>query len=1008
MLASLSRLCLFCFATLVGRSERLGIGDPADPELTPSDFPDSCEGRVTLRGEYQVPAKHSVNASRSCIIHAEHGTMLMLSGPLHFRGDVRLTGSLQVVAQEDMASDSCFVVKGSLMLEMDLLRMSGCRSSGPGGALRTLGNLTVIGGKLEFDDCHAFQGGAIFVKGRTQIRGGEAAFTNCTASKSVRGSNTKKATHKFLLRLHRVQQHCGGGLAVYGSLLLQEARMTFERCSAKEFGGALWVIGGFDQQGGSMNLDTCTSGRAAGGVYVDGSFYEERGAMYFKNCTSSEQGGGMLLRCTQAGSNPCRINQSRLAFHSCSSASGGGLWVSGALDLMHSNASFENCRATNRGGGLEIVNGSAVAAQVASLEFKQCAAGGYGGGIRLNGKMSLDKSNATFVECTAGRQGGGFYNRDGRITHSGGTMSFHFCKAYAGAAFSSTWGAELAEVNVEMCIGLGSGVRSSLGNVSIQRLTFIYHGPSAGYEPSLMAPNVSISEVNCTATHQCTVHATTWRIPSLLCPPGREKHSGSSPEPHHGCRLCEPGYFQPLPWRNPHCFPCPSEAQACDAESVTMQTGYMLNVPNLSSIIDFSELESVKRTYFCPNAASCPGGRLAYQNQTAMCSPGATGEGCEFSAPGYASGDYANPFSKFKCPTAPWVWVLAASYLFGKDLFVFVLGSSSVLGARAGRKESAVLVNQLMAFGIIASRCLGAITHAEVFAGQSVYFRDVLHAWGIVIDAGTGQAASGTPVACFQQAMYDDSGRTVAGFFVRFALANVPALLLVCVFGCAKGFWLSIIVGSNCFLPAFCGRLSTLLISFMPTEKADGPRFYYDIIDKTQEFVMVIGTVMVLTICFSATIWLFLRATHSDQDPRSLQVLYLAAPYKPTYASWEVERLVRKMTFSVICTAFPVTMHPMTQIALLACISIVSAALYLELQPYSLTQFNKMETGLLLAASMMAVLTLLSCHPSRDWGTDLPDVQYAAGVAAVSIGTGCTAFMAVLIGAAFISEREKE
>ena len=56
-----------------------------------------CAGRVTLSDQYQVPATHIVKASRSCVIHAERGTMLMLSGPLHFLGDVRLTGSLQVL-----------------------------------------------------------------------------------------------------------------------------------------------------------------------------------------------------------------------------------------------------------------------------------------------------------------------------------------------------------------------------------------------------------------------------------------------------------------------------------------------------------------------------------------------------------------------------------------------------------------------------------------------------------------------------------------------------------------------------------------------------------------------------------------------------------------------------------------------------------------------------------------------------------------------------------------------
>ncbi|CAE7659545.1 unnamed protein product, partial [Symbiodinium sp. CCMP2456] len=948
--------------------------------LPPADFPDSCEGLVTIGGQYTISAKHIVNASRShsCIIRAQHGTTLMLSAPLHFLGDVRITGSLQVVAQEDMRSDSCFMVKGSLTLEMDLLRMTGCRSSDRGGALQALGDLNVIGGKLVIDDCHAREGGAIFVHGTAHITGAHATFTHCTASSDVMGFISNKVadddSHK----------HCGGGLAVDGSLQLQEARITFDRCHAADFGG---------------------------GLYVNGSFYVESGAVNFKDCQSG-RGGGMLLHCPQVGSSSCTISHSNLVFSSCSASYGGGLGLYGALGLMDSNASFENCSAKQGGGGVWVGSDSAVpsaiVANAGAFEFKQCTAGNWGGGMNFEkAEVSLDQFDLAFVGCTASIAGGGWQSGAGRLFHRRGRMSFHSCSAFGGAAFSTTLGAELAEVHVEMSSGFESEVQSAAGNLSIELLTFIYNGPRfAGLNVGVMAPNVSIKELNCTAANTCTVWAATMRIPSLLCAPGREL-SRTSTDPtttSFGCELCERGYFQPLPWRNPHCLPCPSEAQVCDAVSVTMQAGYMLDIPKLSSITDFSELDSVNRTYFCPNPASCPGGRLAHQDERAMCSPGATGKGCEYSVPGYASGDYSNPYAKFKCPTSSWAWVAAASYQFGKDALVFVLASSSVLGAKAGRKESAVLVNHFMAFGTMASHCLVALMQAKVFAAQHDFVRDFVASWGIVIDVGTGQSAAGTPLTCFYTAICGGSG--LDSFFVYLGLGSVPALLLMCTLGCAKGFWLGIIVGSNCFLPAFCGRLSMLLISYRATET--GNLQFYFTVGESQLWAMLLAPVMVLTICFGATIWMFLRATHSDQDPRSLHVLYLAAPYKPNYASWEVERLLRKMVLSVICTAFPVTLHPMAQLACLTCISIVSAALYLKLQPYSVAKFNDMEIGLLLTANVMVVLSLYSSAPWAGWATYTPCIRFVAGAAAILLGTGCTLWMAILIGAALMREREEE
>ncbi|CAE7833854.1 unnamed protein product [Symbiodinium sp. CCMP2592] len=378
-----------------------------------------------------------------------------------------------------------------------------------------------------------------------------------------------------------------------------------------------------------MHVSACTSGLGGGGMHVGRSFYMDGGTMRFEDCASRWKGGGLSLQSSRCSTSSCSITQASLAFRSCSSSFGGGLHVNGALGLMQSNASFLNCSAQKEGGGVYVHKRSELTAQAGSLTFKQCEASKYGGGLHheTDAKVRLDKIDVIFDKCTAGKAGGG-WDGTGTLTHSRGRMEFQSCKAFRGIAFDTTLGADLDHVKIEMCIGVVGDILSSKGTVAIQHLTFLYGGPSSGFHGEVMAQNISISEVDCVAVHECVLHANTIQVPTLVCPPGREVRSLRRLTTELSCRLCEPGSFQPLPWRNPRCLPCPEAALTCDAASVTMQAGYMLTVPNLSSVANFRELDAVNRTYFCPNEATCPGGRLAYENQTAMCSLGATGPSC--------------------------------------------------------------------------------------------------------------------------------------------------------------------------------------------------------------------------------------------------------------------------------------------------------------------------------------------------------------------------------------------
>ncbi|CAE7482547.1 unnamed protein product, partial [Symbiodinium sp. CCMP2592] len=613
---------------------------------------------------------------------------------------------------------------------------------------------------------------------------------------------------------------------------------------------------------------------------VGRSFYMDGGTMRFEDCASRWKGGGLSLQSSRCSTSSCSITQASLAFRSCSSSFGGGLHVNGALGLMQSNASFLNCSAQKEGGGVYVHKRSELTAQAGSLTFKQCEASKYGGGLHheTDAKVRLDKIDVIFDKCTAGKAGGG-WDGTGTLTHSRGRMEFQSCKAFRGIAFDTTLGADLDHVKIEMCIGVVGDILSSKGTVAIQHLTFLYGGPSSGFHGEVMAQNISISEVDCVAVHECVLHANTIQA-----------------------------------------------ALTCDAASVTMQAGYMLTVPNLSSVANFRELDAVNRTYFCPNEATCPGGRLAYENQTAMCSLG------------------------------------------------------------------------------VPATFLAALAQADWFAGQAAFLRDLLLGWGIAIDVFSGQSAVGTPMPCITMAVFGYTPH-VTFFWANLALVVTTPLLLVFMLGCMKGFWLGLIVGMNCFLPAVVARVSLLLLVFRPA-RCDPLQFYYQIPDG-QFWGYLLKPVAVLAVCFTGATCLWLRAVRSDQKP-ALHVLYLAAPYKPEFAAWEVERLIRKMTLGMLSAVFPVTLHPLFQLESVALVLILSAALYYKSRPYTQEKFNETEIGLLGAAITMTVFTVMCVVPTKSWATSIPGLKLAGGVAAVVVVMGGTAWMAMSICAAIIEERRKE
>ena len=342
-----------------------------------------------------------------------------------------------------------------------------------------------------------------------------------------------------------------------------------------------------------------------------------------------------------------------------------------------------------------------------------------------------------------------------------------------------------------------------------------------------------------------------------------------------------------------------------------------------------------------------------------MCAVGYVGRACAWPAAGYASSD-ATVFRYVECPGSRLGLLLLAAFLIGKDVLLFAVSSFSVLGAKAESKESGVLLNQLMSFATVNSICFMVIAQTNVYQQLKGFADNFLFGCGLAMDLARGQGGGGTSIACVIKAIL---GIDYATLWMRFFAVSVTPVMLIIMLSCLQDPWLAFIVGTNCFLPSLCGRAALHFVAYKPSEEegvlvgdlAPGESM-------ASYFLPVIATLMCF---FAVTIWSWMRAVSAAKAPLPPHVLYISRAYKSEHAGWELERLLRKMLLALIQSAFPVTMHPVSLLALTSIVLMFSLVAYLKLKPYKKDAFNQLETLLLMIGVSMPILTIVSVAQTR-------------------------------------------
>jgi len=133
-----------------------------------------------------------------------------------------------------------------------------------------------------------------------------------------------------------------------------------------------------------------------------------------------------------------------------------------------------------------------------------------------------------------------------------------------------------------------------------------------------------------------------------------------------------------------------------------------------------------------------------------------------------------------------------------------------------------------------------------------------------------------------------------------------------------------------------------------------------------------------MLLCFVLATVGWTKVAYSKTLPAPKHVLYLSNAYKPEYAAWETERLLRKMCLKLLCAFLPPSLSPSLHMTGASIILLASLGSYLLLSPYKVELWNRSESALLTLALVMTCLSSCLISNELDWGHSAPWLFHAS------------------------------
>lgn len=743
----------------------------------------------------------------------------------------------------------------------------------------------------------------------------------------------------------------------------------------------------------NLVVDCFIEGGSGGAMRVEQTLNCSGGSMVISACKATKAGGAIFLKSAHV------TGDAKLTFQNCSAKSGGAVRVIGeGWSQLGGRARFENCHAgvlargqfgalagAARGGGAISIRVGNVTQVAGHLDFYGCL-GAKGGAIYINeGHMILQGGSQDYVDCDSRTGGGGVFLHKGNFYQEKTNLTFLRCKAHRkGGAVDVSQGSYYqgaeASLNITQCYATdhGGGLFASgsldLSDVDFHE-NFAYGSGMAAIardhlvlrsmrfeglgESVLTAPKVRADWVSCLGSQQCRLRGRDVQVKEFRCPRGTGRYKGRLTE---GCLPCATGMVQILEDANVSCAACPSNA-LCSAQYLRAFPGYMVSRDNIS------------RTYHCPNSMACLGGD--FPNETkAMCRSGYTGLGCVQCETTHGKSD-EDILRCAQCSKERWLQALQISWLIVKDAIVFGIAGASLLGDAIEQKHSNILLNQFMAFAVVAGSTLSSTMNTKtvrIWSSQNLgsFWSELL------------QYDGGSSLECILG--YMGLPKTVWGSHL---ISSITPALLMLLFAVVKDLPSALIVGSNCFLPRFWGDLGRFFVCYRIEPEGEGGQQICPFLPP-QPWLWLFFFLLL----FVLVIYAWHHTVHASADERHrAHVIYLIRGYQPQYASLELERLVRKMFLRLFTALLPVTLFPALHMAGDTLVLLFAWILHLHLAPYQKAKWNWTEAFLLTTALLMTILSNCMIANDSHWGHSVL-TQYILFVVILSLMFGSSLLMA--------------
>lgn len=447
---------------------------------------------------------------------------------------------------------------------------------------------------------------------------------------------------------------------------------------------------------------------------------------------------------------------------------------------------------------------------------------------------------------------------------------------------------------------------------------------------------------------------------------------------------CEDGQAQLKTETNVTCQKCPYEAAICDPNMTQLEHGVMANPDNFSRILH------------CPNAQSCPGGRLPATPEYPMCEVGYEGDGCANCNSTFGRSD-SSVLVCVKCANGWFEEGLQLTYFLLSDTLLLAVATSSVLGASATRQDSGVLLNQLLSFATVTQTVLSAMVQTAAYKMLSSSLRSCLDVSSFISGMAQGESSWTMSRECLLASL----GLPKTVWHVHLLGSLLQGLLLV-VLICLQGFWFAFVVWTNCFAPSIAASFGRYLVGYRLEPESVGGVLHYPFLPPIPHAKETVLSVLGLSFLLTAGGWWM--ASNSKRSPAPDYVVFLVRNYKLQYRNWEIERLVRKMLLRLVTAALPISYSPALQMWCVCLILSGSLMSYSLQQPYLEKTWNQVETTLLSIALVLAFSASAVLANEKHWGSSF-DTQVFVLLAMAVLATGTTLTLSAFVAKRLYEER---